>query len=384
MKTIIALTATAAALATATAAQAQDPAYSEPNNWLQAWGQTQKDFGDPDETSATVVNSANNAVVNLQDPDAAKQGPYQLHTWPWSGDPDREAWTGRKIVLSIPCDGIKLAATVWGAKTNELATGGRTPGVVINEGFQGVQPMYYWAAQGLADAGYQVLTFDTPGQGDSENGSCANTLGKVVDFFMSDANPLRAELDADRVGTAGHSAGAGAVSTLGDDNGKVKAISAWSDLGAGYTGKAPIQGQGADYDAWIAPPPYDTAGTTESDSKLTGFNAVKARGIDTQEIVIESGTHLAWSHVTWSYTAVWSEEVALHYALAWFDRYLAHDYKRDGKKATERLKENYAAHEFDDAYGVPGSDEGHHGLSRKFHSAYFLDGVACGDQRKGC
>jgi hypothetical protein len=34
---------------------------------------------------------------------------------------------------------------------------------------------------------------------------------------------------------------------------------------------------------------------------------VRKRGVDVQEVVIESGTHMAWSHVTWAYTSVWSE-----------------------------------------------------------------------------
>ena len=119
--------------------------------------------------------------------------------------------------------------------------------------------------------------------------------------------------------------GAGAVQSVGNDNRpEVKAISAWSDLGDGYTGSAPIQGQGADYDAWITPPVRDDVGPDDP-GKLDGFDAVRERGVDVQEIVIESGTHLAWSHVTWAYTSTWSEEIALFYALAWFDKYLAGD-----------------------------------------------------------
>ena len=149
----------------------------------------------------------------------------------------------------------------------------------------------------------------------------------------------------------------------------MKAISAWSDLGPGYTGNAPIQGQGADYDNWIAPPQRSDEGP-DSDAKLEGFDAVRERGVDVQEIVIESGTHLAWSHVTWSYTSTWSEEVALFYTVAWFDKYLAGDLARDGASGTDRVLSNYESAE------SPG-----HGLSRKYLSAYSIAGSYCRDQR---
>jgi hypothetical protein len=164
--------------------------------------------------------------------------------------------------------------------------------------------------------------------------------------------------------------GAGAVQSVGNQNRpEVKAISAWSDLGSGYTGSAPIQGQGADYDAWITPPVSDDVGPDDP-GKLDGFDAVRANGTDVQEVVIESGTHLAWSHVTWSYTASWSEEVALFYAIAWFDKYLANDLERGGVSATDRIKANY------DSAESPG-----HGLSRKYLSAYSVGGDYCRDQR---
>ena len=87
---VISVLAVAAALTTPSLAFGEDATYDETQNWLNAWGQTQKDFTDPAETAGTIVNSAGNAAANAQDPRAAEQGPYQLHQWPWSGDPDRE------------------------------------------------------------------------------------------------------------------------------------------------------------------------------------------------------------------------------------------------------------------------------------------------------
>ena len=386
---VISVAAVAAAFAVPSAALGEDATYDENQNWLNAWGQTQKDFTDPGETAGTVVNSAQNAAANAQDPRAAEQGPYQLHNWPWSGDPDRELCDadGASTTPDNDCyagavqhaefessGGMTIDANVWYPSSGLLAdSAGRAPGIVISSGFQGNQKMYAWAAQGLAEAGYLVFTYDVSGQGHSEGtatGPAPDELRDALDFFIAPERDWAGQLQADNIGIAGHSMGAGAVQTVGSDNRpEVKAISAWSDLGPSYTGNAPIQGQGADYDNWIAPPQRSDEGP-DSDAKLEGFDAVRERGVDVQEIVIESGTHLAWSHVTWSYTSTWSEEVALFYTVAWFDKYLAGDLVRDGASGTDRVLSNYESTE------SPG-----HGLSRKYLSAYSIAGSYCRDQR---
>ena len=102
-----------------------------------------------------------------------------------------------------------------------------------------------------------VFTYDVSGQGHSEGqstGPADDELRDALDFFIAPDRDWAAELQAGNIGIAGHSMVC-AVQTVGNDNRpEVKAISAWSDLGPGYTGSAPIQGQGADYDAWITPP----------------------------------------------------------------------------------------------------------------------------------
>ena len=89
---------------------------------------------------------------------------------------------------------------------------------------------------------------------------------------------------------------------------------------------------------------------------------------------------MAWSHVTWAYTSAWSEAVAHWYGLAWFDRYLYGDLRRDpatglpsrrGLTGTQRATMNYEA--------IPG-----HGVSKKFRSAWSLGGAACPDMVAGC
>jgi hypothetical protein len=132
----------------------------------------------------------------------------------------------------------------------------------------------------------------------------------------------------------------------------------------------PIQGQGADYETFVLPT-YPTPGS-DPNGKIGAVAPIAATGTDVQEVVIESGSHMAWSHVTWAYTAAWSEQVAFHYALAWFDRYLMGDRRRDGLTGTQRVKQ------------VLRVDAAGHGVSKKFRSAYVLDGKACTDMVAGC
>ncbi|MEX2196800.1 MAG: alpha/beta hydrolase [Thermoleophilaceae bacterium] len=388
------LAALAAGLVAASAAHAADATYDENANWLAGFGATTQHLTDAGEMSETAVGSLNNAVENAQDPDALNQGPYQLHQWPWNGDPDREP-CGREALVPIAAEGcyagrtqrvsfdngagLTLDGTVFHPDSDTLRDAeGRVPGVVISDGFQGNQKMYWWAAQGLAEAGYLVMTYDVSGQGHSQGsatGDAAAELHEAVDYFIGAERDWADELQAGNVGMAGHSMGAGAVQSVGNANRpEINAIVAWSDLGPGYTGDAPIQGQGADYDNWIFPPVPSEDGP-DSEAKLDGFDAVRGRGVDVQEVVIESASHLAWSHVDGAWTSTWSEEVAAFYTLAWFDRYLGDDFPREGVSATERLVSNYEARE------APG-----HGLSRKYLSAYSIGADLCRDQRdrEGC
>ncbi len=367
----------------ACALPASAAAYDETANWLQSYGQTIDHVTDPVRTVGTVVQTVKNVTDTLahESDKIPRRGLEQFANWPWNGDPgcsgyrDQGTFAGRKQEVEITnAAGQTLAATVWAPSQAQLDAQGLSaplPGVVYSPGVLSAQPMYCWFAAGMANNGYMVLTYDVTGQGKSDGfnrGDPVSELRSAIDWFVSGANPFAADLDTDRVGTAGHSMGAGAVQSVGSHGGIVKAISAQSDLGPGYAGDVPIQGQGADYETFILP----TTPTPDSDpaGKLDGFEAARARGIDTQEIVIESASHLAWSHVTWSYTSTWSEAVALHYSLAWFDRYLYGDMERAGATGTQRLRENYDA-------------GGGHGLSRKFRSAYSLGGDECLDMVAG-
>ena len=84
--------------------------------------------------------------------------------------------TGRRSSSSSrTATGQELAATVWApsdaSDSGELGLTAPLPGVVYSGGVISAQPMYYWFAQGMAEAGYVVMTYDVTGQGRSEGTS---------------------------------------------------------------------------------------------------------------------------------------------------------------------------------------------------------------------
>ncbi len=100
-------------------------------------------------------------------------------------------------------DGVRLAACRWPAPTNQGTT------VVIAHGFTGtrLQPHLVAIAEQLAANGFDVLSYDARGHGDSE-GVC--TLGNLERLDVAAAADAAA-VDADRVVLLGTSMGAIAV-----------------------------------------------------------------------------------------------------------------------------------------------------------------------------
>lgn len=172
----------------------------------------------------------------------------------------------------------RITGRVWQPKP--VPAGRQLPAVVIENGsVVGVEPLYWWAAQALVRAGYQVFTHDQRGQGradfiapDGRAGSNIEPevfwLGAVdaIDFLRSRPsqpyphnvrcagtyptpvtayNPLHASLDRERLGLAGHSFGAAGVTWvqsygapgadpwpgLIDRDNPVDVIVAWDALG---------------------------------------------------------------------------------------------------------------------------------------------------------
>jgi alpha-beta hydrolase superfamily lysophospholipase len=226
------------------------------------------------------------------------------------------------------------------------------PGVVITDGsVQAYEELYYWAAEDLAEAGYVVMTYDVQGQGDSDlaGDDCPSDCSGVpyqqdfnfyqgaedsLTYFLSRKNPFADFLNAKRVGLAGHSLGAAAVSHVGQCDKRVKTIVAWDNLQEiedcgdvtipdRYKSPtllhAPAMGLTNDYGFWTQPQ------LTEPDAhgKDAGYQQVVKAGLDSASIAFRGATHLTYSFIPLVFQAnELSERMASYYTTAWFDRYL--------------------------------------------------------------
>src|SRR4051812_32152960 len=193
----------------------------------------------------------------------AGDGPNHLHGGvttliPGSqgADPFRavERWQqltgGRAIrVKFTSLDGAQLRGHIWLPPKSVPKPRGGYPGVVITDGsIQAYENLYYWAAEGLAQYGYEVMTYDVQGQGHSDllpkNCSPSDCPGvpyqqsynfyqgaeDSLSWFLSKANPAHNDIDPAQLGIAGHSLGASAVSWVGQCDKRVRTIVAWDDL----------------------------------------------------------------------------------------------------------------------------------------------------------
>lgn len=330
-----------------------------------------------------------NLYDQLLDPTRPRLTIGQLFPTARAGDPYRipEDWerSGRgrvQEVSFIASSGAKLVGRLF---TPSSAGPASLPGIVITTGsIQGYQEMYNWAAEGLAEAGYMVLTFDVQGQGhsetfphDSDGSPACSPSGCEGVPFQSDVNfqqgtrdalafllsspehpyseavsvatganaegtnpynPLWRDIDAQRIGLAGHSLGAFAVSTVGQEDSRVGAIVAWDALEPVPEDQvamihAPALSLGAEYFYPPRPsdpssPPSDANPSPErpANSALAGFEQLKTAGIDTMLVTLRSSTHLEFSYNPYmaynTYASRYGERGAMYFTLAWFDRYL--------------------------------------------------------------
>jgi dienelactone hydrolase len=283
------------------------------------------------------------------------------------------------------------------------------PGVVVVHGGAANQEMYLWGEEGLAEAGYEVLSFQLP-TADNLGGSAHYDYTKsALDFFTSAANPGYSQLDRSRIGLTGHSAGGVAVSRLGQEDPRISAIVSWDraqsgQMPADLVMRTPAMFQIADYlcqrvpicvpQPYTEPPNPDGPG-----NKWEDFQRVSAAGIDSMQISLRAATHLDFTQFSPGTGSRYGAAVSFYYTLAWFDRYLKRG--KASKAALARLVgttfddsgdvHNLSGGLFDPATasnipafiaGQPVADR----LSFEFLSKYFLDGGdrQCNDMRAGC
>ncbi|MCU1448666.1 MAG: hypothetical protein JWP02_836, partial [Acidimicrobiales bacterium] len=207
------------------------------------------------------------------------------------------------------------------------------------------------------------------------------------------ANPMRASLDAARVGIAGHSLGASAVSQVGQEDPRVHAIVAWDNLGASTVPlRVPALGINAEY---FLNPTY-TSTPPDPHAKDHAYSALKAAGIDAMQVALRQATHLEFSYIPYILPASRvGERVAFFYTLAWFDKYL----RSDATALTRLTATQFDASSDASSIGlgiwqpptgnVPYKIDGlkvPDRLSIYYTSGYWLDGGAeqCADMRAGC
>ena len=224
---------------------------------------------------------------------------------------------------------------------NTTAFPGHRPAVVLAHGNGGNQCALAWAARLLAAHGYVALTFTRATTEPTMQQKVADhtlAVRQAAAYLRSPANPWHAYIDPTRLGLAGHSLGARAVSSAQQGTPGVRAIVALDNL-MGFqlgdpgiplacpspptgpiTPRVPALGFASDV------PCLSDPATTD---KLSGFRTWKAAGKPTMELVMRHFVHL-------DFTGQFAETPANagrvqklrrtgYYLLAWFDRWLGGD-----------------------------------------------------------
>jgi dienelactone hydrolase len=295
------------------------------------------------------------------------------------GDPFRspEEWAaagrGRHMRFSfINQDGAKLRARLYAPND----TSKTYPAVTFTPGLQSYNEVNSWFAQGLAEAGYVVFIFDPQNQGESE--SCGHTpdgadttcpttnqprdTQSAIDFVLSTPdspypwargvnaagtptyNPWWENVDREKLGIAGHSLGAIAVTPLGQQDPRVDTVISYDNLD-GKLGAVPRRTPALFFYTDYAFPATGTpkASPPNPQQHFGAFNELKSAGVDVMTITTRASDHYEWGYQPYPTNfpaSRYGERVAFYYSLAWFDRYLKGD-----RSAMARL----TAYAFDDS-----------------------------------
>ena len=363
------------------------------DNYTRARGRQVSESTSPDYhkdfVGACADTSADAYAKQVNDADEGRfyAGVGQGTCW-WSvGDAPAYHDVAQRRVYFLSRTGAKLQGHIWGTEAP-----GPRPGVVITTGsIQASDQMYWWAARALAARGYVVMTFDVQGQGQSETfghdpGSIFPTAEGVpsqqapnfqdgtidaLRFFLSTpSNPYKptgwtdahvaaakaasdgeqidwvtpgwGALDRSRIGIAGHSLGASAVSAVqqcsdeatlwttlplcGGRSFPIRAVLAWDALsGSGVVPVVPAMSQQADGYFLF---PTTSPQAPDPNSSLAGYTLWQDAGLDAYMYVVRGGTHIEWSQVPYTSATLYGAPMNAYYSLAWMDRWLARDSKR--------------------------------------------------------
>ncbi len=366
----------------------------------------------------------------------------------------------REPVLFTARDGATISGNVWATKAGPA----KRPAIVLTTGsVQAPETLYWGLAATFAKHGYVVITYDVQGQGrsdtfgegaDQQEGvpsqagqpfydgtedaldfllsskqhpyeprlSCGNANGgvgtshapkqdrRVEAGLDTGFDPLRKLIDPKRIGIAGHSLGAAAVSFVGQEDPRVDATVAWDNLGAPDDGAfgvptcpsapatreapkitRPALGMSNDY--FLTPEPYTS--DPDPQSHNDGFLAYRQAGVDSMQVNIRGGTHYEYSFLPGNTAAypfgtatLRGEDVAAWYSTAWFDRYVKCQGRHKCQKSADRrlLSSRWR----DDVLGGridPSSDPNLYSFYLRSRYDLHKSGgteVSCDDMRKGC
>ena len=421
-----------------------------------------------------VANNLENARIQVTDPE---RNPYGNVCWSrnreCAGDVRFYDWPKkaggiRKPVLFTGRSGATISGNVWATRKGAR----NRPAVVITTGsVQAPETLYWGTAAMLARNGYVVLTYDVQGQGRSDTfgvgpdvqesvpsqagqpffdgtedaldfmlstpsrrynprPSCGNSAaagGKGTDHsdkqnrrvgegHNAAFNPMHGLIDKRRVGIAGHSLGAAAVSYIGQLDPRVDAIVAWDNLGDSSrpseegssrfgvpecpsgSSKRPAKVKltkpalGFSNDYGITPTPNSSQ--PDPQSANDGFLGYKKSGIDSMQINIRGGTHEEYAFIPGQTAPILGlatyrgMDMQSWYTRAWLDRNVKCGAKRKCKKRAERrlLTDRWRS----DAPGKRVDTRGDGNLlSFYLRSRYAFDTVRgrrarCPNMREGC
>ena len=350
---------------------------------------------------ANVENNAESALIQATDPERAFVNICGTRTNECAGDVRFYDWKRggaamRKPFLFTARSGATLSGSMWATKRGPE----KRPAVVLTTGsVQAPETLYWGQAATLAKHGYVVLTYDVQGQSrsdilgeapDTQEGvpsqagqpfydgsedaldfllskpgrpyeprlSCGNANGgigtshapkqerRVEDGFNAAFNPLHKLVDRKRIGIAGHSLGASAVSYIGQVDRRVDAIVAYDNLSAPAEGgfeapecpstpnsrpenvsiTKPAIGISNDYGIFQTPYLSDP----DPQAQNEGFLAYKDAGVDSMQVNIRGGTHQESAFIPGNTTGptplgaatLRGGDVIAWYTTAWFDRFV--------------------------------------------------------------
>lgn len=224
------------------------------------------------------------------------------------------------------------------------------PAVIVLHGGAAHKELYWWASQSLAEAGYLVVAFDA-----SSLSPTAGEAESVLSWLSAESNPFRNDVDASRVGIAGHSAGGVVASAFGQQDDRISAIVSWDRAQSGQMPsdlqiRRPALFLFADYNCQSVPvcqpTPYSTPPNPDGPgNKGEDFVRVRTAGVDSMQIALRAALHLDFVPPELSGNR-YAEIVTAYYTLAWFDRYLKGP---DDLAMAQNAYERLTASVFDDS-----------------------------------